>query len=55
MLFSSFIHSIRRFCSGNDQPVSLHQYRRRIWLTALLLCALFWLVSGLIINRLFFC
>lgn len=55
MFFSYFIHSLRRFCPRNDQGISLQQYRRRIWLTALLFCVLFWLVTGVVIHRLFFC
>ncbi|WP_157665918.1 hypothetical protein [Tatumella citrea] len=55
MLFSDLIHSIRRFYPRNNPIISLHQYRRRVWLIALLICVLFWLMVGLILRQLFLC
>jgi|GEM_PF-6430940 len=54
MFFSAFIDAVQRFFHP-DKIISPHLYRRRIWLTALTGCILFWLLAGLVIIRLFSC
>ncbi len=55
MFFSVFIHSLRRFHPHHSAAVSLHHYRRRIWLAALMGCACFWLIVLLTIYQLLLC
>ncbi|WP_371734585.1 YmiA family putative membrane protein [Tatumella sp. JGM130] len=53
MSLTSLFHSLCRCYIQSLEALPASRFRRRVWLTVLAGCSLFWLISGLLIFRLF--